>query len=981
MRKRKKKFLRDLQALFQKLNIRVFLMIAVILILCGGLVYRLFGLQIVRGDEFLTSFQLRLKREVTIPGTRGNIYDRNGQLLAYNELAYSVVIRDVFDNGSKKNDAINDVILRTIDIIESHGGEVTDDFGISCEYGNFLFRRSGSQHLRFLADVYGYLSIDELTYAERTSTPDEVMAYLAKQYGIKPEELESPLKQLQLTTVRWLLSLNSYQKYVASPIAFDVDEETVVAIMENSGTLQGVTIEEDTVRRYPDSVYFSQILGYTGRVSTEELETLTQEDPTYEATDIVGKAGIEASFESELHGKKGSRTIYVDNLGRVLGVEGEVSPQTGNDVYLSIDKDLTMAAYDILEKKLSEILLAKIRPVREMEITENTSSSSLIIPIYEVYFSVFNNNVVSLSHMAGNEAGETERAVHAAMEEYRQQVLNELGAEIRERQTPYEELPKEYKIYETGYIDTLEERGILVRDLEDAQDPVYIDWHKNETISMTQFLTHAIEEGWVDVTALGMPGAYSDTAQVLEAVIRDQEAFLLTDKEFEKKVLHYMILQDLVSGNQVCRILMEQQLVTVPTAEREQFESGVIGSYEFMRNRIRELDLTPAQLNLDPYSGSMVITDPGSGQVLALVSYPSFDNNRLSGSVDSDYYDQLREDLSGPLYNYATLQETAPGSTFKMVSATAGLQEGVITTDEMIDCTGIFHKLGDPAPKCWVYPAAHRNLTVQGAIHNSCNVFFYELGYRLGQEQTAPAEESADTETTTQETEEEAATAETESEGRTQKSAVYNSDTGVAILGKYARMYGLGDKTGIEIEEAAPQISTEDAVRSAIGQGNHNFTTVSLARYVATVANRGECLNLTLLDHVSDSSGIVLREAEPSVKNVIEMDPVCWTALQEGMREVVKDKLYFMNFPVEVAGKTGTAQQTNTRPNHALFVCFAPYDAPEVAVATRIANGYTSDYAANITKSVLEYYFGLATKEELLASETIFDTGRTAQTD
>ena len=384
MRKRKKKFLRDLQALFQKLNIRVFLMIAVILILCGGLVYRLFGLQIVRGDEFLTSFQLRLKREVTIPGTRGNIYDRNGQLLAYNELAYSVVIRDVFDNGSKKNDAINDVILRTIDIIESHGGEVTDDFGISCEYGNFLFRRSGSQHLRFLADVYGYLSIDELTYAERTSTPDEVMAYLAKQYGIKPEELESPLKQLQLTTVRWLLSLNSYQKYVASPIAFDVDEETVVAIMENSGTLQGVTIEEDTVRRYPDSVYFSQILGYTGRVSTEELETLTQEDPTYEATDIVGKAGIEASFESELHGKKGSRTIYVDNLGRVLGVEGEVSPQTGNDVYLSIDKDLTMAAYDILEKKLSEILLAKIRPVREMEITENTSSSSLIIPIYEV---------------------------------------------------------------------------------------------------------------------------------------------------------------------------------------------------------------------------------------------------------------------------------------------------------------------------------------------------------------------------------------------------------------------------------------------------------------------------------------------------------------------------------------------------------------------------------------------------------------------
>ena len=981
MRKRKK-LLRDLQALFQKLNIRVFLMIAVILILSGGLVYRLFGLQIVRGDEFLSSFQLRIRREVTVPAARGNIYDRNGELLAYNELAYSVVIRDVFDNGSGKNAAINDVILRTIDIIESHGGEVTDDFGISCEYGSFLFRRSGRQHLRFLADVYGHLSTDELTYAERSSTPDEVMAYLAKQYGIETEELASPEKQLQLTIIRWLLSLNSYQKYIASPIAFDVDAETVATIMENSGTLQGVTIEEDTVRRYPDSKYFSQILGYTGRVSTEELQSLTEEDPSYEATDIVGKAGIEASFEAELHGKKGSRTIYVDNLGRVLGVEGEVSPQTGNDVYLSVDKDLTMAAYDILEKKLSEILLAKIRPVREMEITENTSSSSLIIPIYEVYFSVFNNNVVSLSHMAGNEAGETERTVHAAMEEYRRQVLSELGAEIRERQTPYEQLPKEYKIYETGYIDTLEERGILVKDLEDTQDPVYIDWHKNETISMTQFLTHAVEEGWVDVTALGIARSYSDTAEVLEAMIRDQEAFLLTDKGFEKKVLHYMILQDLVSGNQVCRILMEQQLVTVPTAEREQFESGVIGSYEFMRNRIKELDLTPAQLNLDPYSGSMVITDPSSGQVLALVSYPSYDNNRMSGSVDSDYYDQLREDLSGPLYNYATLQETAPGSTFKMVSATAALQEGVITLDEKIDCTGVFHKLGDPAPRCWVYPAAHRNLDVQGAIRNSCNVFFYEVGYRLGQTQVMQPEEDAADEDPAQEgtAAGEEADADPEAQARP-AGTVYSSDTGVALLGKYAKMYGLGDKTGIEIEEAAPQISFEDSVRSAIGQGNHNYTTVSLARYVATVANRGVCRNLTLLDHISDSSGIVLTEAEPEVKNTIDMDPARWNALQEGMHEVVKDKLYFMNFPIEVAGKTGTAQQTNTRPNHALFVCFAPYDTPEIAVATRIANGYTSDYAASITKSVLEYYFGLATKEELLAGETIVDTGRTGQTD
>lgn len=155
-------------------------------------------------------------------------------------------------------------------------------------------------------------------------------------------------------------------------------------------------------------------------------------------------------------------------------------------------------------------------------------------------------------------------------------------------------------------------------------------------------------------------------------------------------------------------------------------------------------------------------------------------------------------------------------------------------------------------------------------------------------------------------------------------------------------------------------------MRSAIGQGSNSYTTVALARYVATVANSGTCFNLTLLDKIAASDGTVIQEFEPAIRNNIDMPQEYWSAIQSGMRQVVQNKTYFSDLAVNVAGKTGTAEERQSRPSHALFTCYAPFEQPEIAIATRIPFGYSSDYAAQATRDIIKYYYGLAEEEELI---------------
>ena len=928
------------------------LLIIVFCVLLG----RVFMLQIVQGEDYMDNFTLSIEKELSLPGTRGNIYDRNGVLLAYNELAYSVTITDTIESGSGKNEKLNGIILDMVRMIEANGDQVLNDFGIYLdEDGNYAFAYEGTQRLRFLADIYGRAMIGDMLYAERTSTPDDVMNYLAgsKKFGIGsyahggnkagffPMMGYSKEEILQIAIIRYHLSLNSFQKYIATTVATDVSDRTVAVIMENSDTLQGVSVVQDTMRRYNHAVYFSPIIGYTGRISQEEYESYSAENPDYSNTDFVGKTGIEYSMEAQLRGQKGSETVYVDNMGKIIERQNIVVPIAGNDVYLTIDTELQMAAYHLLEQKIAGILVSKLRD--EKTITQ--TGRNRLIPVYDVYAALYGNNVINLDHLSKSYAGENEKAVYNAFLQKQSEVSEILRDEMLYGNVPYKDLSPELMEYESFIITLLgsDNVGILHTSEIDTTDETYLNWRVNETVSIREFLLYCISQQWIDIGKLSISSQYADSEEIYRALVADIIVRLENSREFSKKLYKYMLLDDKISGKQTCLILWEQDIIQTDTSRVEALKEGKITSYSFISYMLSHLALTPAQLGLEPCSGSVVITNPDSGEVLALVSYPGYDNNRLANTADSAYLAKLTNDKSKPLWNYATQQRTAPGSTFKMVSSIAGVEEGVINLNSVIECTGSFTKLNGTVHNCWISPGHHGNLNLTGAIENSCNCFFYEVGYRLANDGTG-----------------------------------YNDHVGIERLTTYADQFALNEKSGVEITEAEPQVSDQYPVASAIGQGTHNYTTAGLARYVSAVANSGTVYDLTLIREIRDPSGNPAYYFIPHIHNEIILDPSLWNSVHLGMRKVIESKSYFDDLIIQAAGKTGTAQEATNKPNHALFVGYAPYEHPQIAIAVRIANGYSSDFAAQVAHDCFQYYFGLEDEESLITGTASEATAESA---
>ena len=941
---------------------RLFILGILFTIAAFVLLGRIFVLQIVNGDYYLDNFQLKIIRERSISAARGNIYDRNGNLLAYNELSYNIVIEDIFDDEKDKNAAMNDCLLRLSEIIEKNGDRVITDFGITLNQDNeFEFAYTDTKHNRFLADIYGYSKIDQLKYEEQNATPEDVVDYFCQKkkyaigtYNINPETEKREFvpregytneEILKLITLRYSIDLNAFKKYVTTTVAADVSDETVAAVYENADVLKGVSVSDETVRRYKDSVYFSQIIGYTGMISPEEYDTLAADGESgYTMNDFVGKTGMELAMEQYLQGTKGKETIYVNNMGKVLERAAYTAPVAGNDVYLTIDKDLQIAIYHLLEQKIAGILVSKIRNVKEYIPKENANAGDIIIPIDDVYYAFFNNNVIDTKRFSKDYASDTEKEVYEVFLVKQAEVLAQVEEQLRNGTTPYNQMSKEYQIYQSYIISMLssENYGIIVKEEGYEEDPTYIAWAKDETISIKEYLEYCISKNWINTQKLDVTKKYSDSEEVYESIIRYTLKHLEGNTEFTKKIYKYMIADNLISGRQVCLILYDQNQVHVSKERVDSLRAGGISSYDFVLQSISNLEITPAQLALDPCCGSVVITDVNTGDVLALVSYPGYDNNRLANSADTSYLAQLNMDYSRPLWNYATQYKAAPGSTFKPVSAVAGLMEGVIDTSSQIMCVGTFDKLTGIQHKCWIYPGGHGSLNVTGGIAHSCNCFFYEVGYRLAKD----------------------------------NNNVYDDNLGVTRLAKYADMFGLSEKSGIEIYENEPNVSGIYPVPSAIGQGEHAYTGVGLSRYITAVANSGTVYNLTLLDKVTDGKDNVVLDNHATIRNTIDIPTDYWDAVHIGLKRVVEGKTYFSELPVSAAGKTGTAQESKKRANHALFIGYAPYESPQISISTRIMHGYSSDFAAQLSKDVFAYYFDSKNRDNLITGAA--DTPLTA---
>ena len=933
------------------------------------LVRRLFDLQIIQGEDYISKFQARTTKERVLKSTRGNILDRNGDILASNVLSYSLTLEDngTYTSTREKNLTLNGVAYQVLQILHSNGDDITHSFHIVVDKnGEYAFDVvEGFTLNRFRADIYGQALIDDLKDEQKTATADQMMEFLtgSEKFSIvlsgdrayTEDELIShglPLtltkqEMLDIATIRYELNTNSFKKYMQVTIATNVSEKSVAAIMENKTGLQGIDVVEDSIRQYIDDESMAPILGYTGKASSEELTELRKQNPDYSNDAIVGKAGIEQYMELTLQGTDGKETVSVDNLGKVLKIDEDtkVEPVAGDDVQLTIDTDWQSAIYQILKQRVAGVLLTKIDAAKTFDYTYVTDASQIRIPIYDVYNALISNSVIDITKFSNEDASDIEKNLYAKFQQKQQRVFDTISTKLNGLNPPaYKDEDEETQEY-LSYIcndllrDTL---GIISKDAIDTSDATYKAWTTDETISLKDYLTYATSQGWIDISSFSPEGEYLDSEEIYQALTAYIIDYLSTDTGFSKLLYKYMLQEDTISGQEICLVLYEQGVLDKNDDDYENLASGAMGAYDFMINKIYTLEIEPAQLALMPCSASAVVVDVKTGDVVALVSYPGYDNNRLTNDMDTDYYAKLALDQSSPFFNKATQQTTAPGSTLKLLSTIAGMEEGIIDEGTYIECTGTFDYV-DPPINCW-YKNGHGSLDIRTAIEQSCNYFFNMIGFQLGKV------------------------------GDNEFSEVQSLNK----LQEYASLIGLDRKTGIELSEATPKVSDAKAVPSYMGQGNNLFTTSELARYATVMATSGNVFKLTLLDKVMNPKGEVIQEYEPEIEDVVNISSNIWDVIHDGMRRVIQTHSQFDGLGVEVAGKTGTAELDLRHPNHGLFIGYAPASDPEYAVAIRIANGYSSGNACLIANDIFKYMYNLADKDSILTGIASTDTSDTS---
>ena len=932
------------------LKSRIFPMILVFIVLISVLVHRLFVLQIINGDSYVEDLSSSIQKDMSVAATRGRIFDKNGVLLAYNDLAYAVRISDSgkYNNNAEKNEKLNASIDKTLDIIEAKGDTYSNDFPIVYEDGQYVFNIKDNELLRFLRDIYGKRSISELSDEERNVTAQELFRQLCEKYEVvvasdssknQATVLSSTVSflksqgymvevagfsvdhALMIVNLRRYMSANSYNRYISFTIANEVSDETVAAILESSDDLTGVTVEEQYIRRYVDSVYCSQILGYTGTVSTSELETLGDK---YDSNDTVGKSGIEKSMESVLSGTKGERQVYVDTVGRITEVLGETDPETGNDVYLTIDINLQKNLYNAIEDRLVQILLTYMTSGdTKYSYTSNGSVDTVYILAKEVYFALIDNNIVSIKHIA-EQSTDTEAQVYSAFLSKQDSTMDWIRSELADGDTPYGKLNEEQQLYIWYVYTSLKDRGVFNTSNVDTTDDVYKDWTQADGTSLKELLTHGIAKNWINLNVFSTE-QYTSLQESYDALLDYIDGYLREDTSFYKKMYKYMINSGSISGRQVCMLLYEQGVLDM-NSENSRYSAlaaGSLGAYDFMTYAISNKIITPAQLALEPCSASAVVTNPKNGDIIAMVSYPSYDNNKLSGSVDAKYFNSLINDKASPMLNRATQSFTAPGSTYKPCTTIAGMDTGIISSGTTFYCSGSFDKV-TPSPKCWRL-SGHGGEVAATAIRDSCNVFFYNVGYNLA----------------------------------CSKNGNYNSTYGTTILQKYSDLLGLSTKAGVEIEESEPMASNTNSVASAIGQGNHKYSTLNLARYVTTIATSGTCYNLTLVDKITDSDGNLIEDNHADVDHQVELSSNIWSTVHEGMMLAGNSYSTIAKLGLKIAAKSGTAQENTNEPDHSLLVTYSPYDDPQICVSVCIQHGYSSTTSMDLTADVYKIYYGM----------------------
>lgn len=416
---------------------------------------------------------------------------------------------------------------------------------------------------------------------------------------------------------------------------------------------------------------------------------------------------------------------------------------------------------------------------------------------------------------------------------------------------------------------------------------------------------------------------------VFEEYLKGKNGIKQIDMDVEGTITNEYISQEAVAGNDVILTIDSKLQAVTEQALKSNIERIAGGAFS---------KTSPAD------AGAAVVLNVKTGEVLAMASYPDYDPSAFVNGIDNNTWNYYINGDTKPLENKAISAMYSPGSTYKMVTALAGLETGAITTKEKIRDTGVYKKYNS-SWKCW-YTRGHGYLDVSNAIERSCNYFFYEVGDRVG----------------------------------------------IDNLAKYSYYLGLGHKTGIELKGeisgvlASNEIAKQEnrvwnpgeTISAAIGQSYNTFTPLQMAKYVGMIANRGRKLDITIVKSIirPDGSEVPRNEYESKVSeklgltadNTEEMsfNEENIQAILEGMRGVTSESggtaySTFKDFNIEVGGKTGSAQTGVEGKTNAWFVGFAPFDNPEIAIVVFVRNGGSGGYTAEVARDIIAQYFGMNT--------------------
>lgn len=899
--------LHRLRQLLSNRVIAIGLIFALLLAILWG---NLFSLQVLGNRGAYAFEQGTYSRLVNSEPIRGEIFDRFGRPIAYNEYAWSL-----YYDSSIEVEQLNELCLSIAQELQSYG--IVSALSLAIDYspkqgfyytGNYAV--SAVLRSLFLAEIFS-TTADQLTGEQKHFTAEQAYLFMRDEL-FKIDANTSIDDALSIMTLRYAIYIQRFKTDEPILLADTITDEFRDRISERSRLFPTLVFKRTQKRVYDGGEAMSPIVGYLGSISEEQLAKYP--DRGYDMNSLIGISGLESVYEEQLCGTGGVKKVTYSQIDdSILREETVIAGKKGDSVFITLDKDVQTETYRILRNHIKEMLCAKITGIESIDGSSYSAG--------EVLCSLLYNNWLDADVFLEAESAQVQQfknaydsAASVLTERIRQIVMDETTTV---NGLYYDDL----HLYNTWIEIMRDSDGIL--DAAYQQAGAFYESYANGEKTPHDFVEYCLYNNLFDLKYFGLEHEM-DIQKLLQRFLTKELEDIQSNPMFRIEVYQYMLESGIYPVDRFLLILFDAGLLSKDDGTYEQLQNGWIGPAEVLRAKIMNDEIEASDVNLDPCSGSAIITDTDTGEVLAMVSYPSIDNNRIT--TDADYYRHIINNLNTPMLFRALEEVRAPGSTYKLCTAITALENGVTAPYEEIYDAYTFHEANsEDKPSCNDY---HGSVNLMGAIEVSCNYYFYTMGYRL----CNPV------------------------------NGYFEDETGLKKMADYALDLGLGTKTGIELYEETPHTSDQDAVRSAIGQGTNAFTPANINRYTSTLLNYGSVYDFYIVDHISSAAGDLLMRTEPTCSHQSKASESSFDYVIRGMVDMANGSSLLSQLmdtlDIEIAGKTGTAQEFNDRPSHSVFTGVVNPEQPEITVTVVIPFGGTSYHAIETFVEVTENYYG-----------------------